>query len=64
LQTFHWLDASRGVRTVVAAAAATGYSFASPPVVDERDLHAEAKENYRVTVAGRMEATGESGFEQ
>ena len=62
LQTCHWLDASQGVWT--AAAAATGYSFASPPVADERDLHAEAMENCRVTEAGQMEATVEFCFEQ
>ena len=69
MQTFHWLDASQGVGTVVAvvvvaAAAATGYSFASPPVADERDLHDEAKGSCRATEAGQMEATGEFGFEQ
>ena len=65
LQTFHWLDASRGVRTAAAVAvAATGYSFASPLVADEHDQHAEAKENYRLTEAGQMEATGEFGFEK
>ena len=63
LQTFHWLDASQGVRTA-AAVAVTGCSFASPPVADEHDLRAEAKENCRVTVAGQMEGTGEFGFEQ
>ena len=64
LQTFHWLDASQGVRTAAAAAVATGYSFASPPAADGRDLHAEAKESCRVPEAGRMEATGEFDFEQ
>ena len=62
LQISHWLDASQGVRA--AAVAATGYSFASLPVADERDLHGEAKENCRVTEAGQMEAMGEFGFEQ
>jgi hypothetical protein len=33
------LDASQGVRT----AAAGSYSFASPPVADERDLNAEVR---------------------
>ena len=64
MQTFHWLDASQGVRTAAAVVAATGYSFASPLVADERDLHAEAKESCRVPEAGQMEATGEFGFEQ
>ena len=54
--------ASQDVRT----AAAVGYSFANPPVADECELHVEAKESCRVTVAGQMEATGESAsvFEQ
>ena len=64
LQTFHWLDASQGARTAAAAAAATGYSFASPPVADEHDLHGEAKESCRLIEACQMEAMDEFGFEQ
>ena len=61
LQTFHWLDASQDVRAAVAAVAAAGYSFASPPVEGESDLYAdsEVKENCRVTEAGQMGVTGE-----
>ena len=53
-----WLDASQGVKT----AAAVGYSFASPPVEDERDLISSARRGCKVTVAGQMEATSESSF--
>ena len=59
LQIFRWLDASQGAKT-----AAIGYSFASPLVADERDLHAEAQESCRVTEVCQMEATGEFDFEQ
>lgn len=55
LQIFRWLDASQG---------AIGYSFASPLVADERDLHAEAQECCRVTELCQMEETDDFGFEK
>ena len=53
-----WVDASQGVKT----AAAVGYSFASPPVEDERDLISSTRRGKGETVAGQMEATSESSF--
>ena len=56
LKTFRWMDASQDAWAV--AAAATGYSVASPLAANEDDLHAEARESCRVAEAGWMEARG------